>query len=210
MADRAGESDQVGNYIGLQVRRWKVTVKEIEDVLDRCIRGDEQIHDLRRRCNAVIGGQESDLEKGQEAMVLARVKAQAQHRSKAKTAQERKMELWELRRELAISNQEVIAQAQPELGYDEAPLSPSSNFKVTSEKLDAVAMTKLSKNSSEIAPGQLGDGDLISVSPRLQGAGASAVAGRASVATTAAAPVRDGSVGAAGARQLKPDRGGRL
>mmetsp|Transcript_33274 Transcript_33274/g.86278 ORF Transcript_33274/g.86278 Transcript_33274/m.86278 type:complete len:160 (+) Transcript_33274:1-480(+) len=112
----SGDADEAARYARLQIARWKSTVGEVEALLGNCMHVDEKLEELSRRCRGPEGSGKSDLESGQEAFVRSRMQMAAAAAAsagggptplgvggivKTKTQKERKMELLELRHELA-------------------------------------------------------------------------------------------------------------
>mmetsp|Transcript_33171 Transcript_33171/g.105030 ORF Transcript_33171/g.105030 Transcript_33171/m.105030 type:complete len:178 (-) Transcript_33171:145-678(-) len=115
----AGEADDFPRYLRLQVTKWKNTVQEIESVMDGCAKTDTKLADLVERCKGSAGHGRTDLESGQEALIRSRINRDgaASYGLLRKTDQERKMELLELRHELAKCTSELEAEG---MTFDEA------------------------------------------------------------------------------------------
>merc|ERR1719382_1669921 len=109
---RVDSEETAGRYVHLQTARWRSMVSEIEDLFAKCVRSDEVITDLARRVQSGAPGNVDSEVANHRALVrtlAARPVSSAStfggtlesRDAHPKTRRERKMELLDLRHELA-------------------------------------------------------------------------------------------------------------
>jgi len=119
-----GDSEDVSQHVRMQVTKWRLTTTDLEDLLFGCGKTDDHIDDLLIRCRGPNDHGKTDLEFGQEAIIRSRIKAAEMlgidrpGKGKKKTQQDRKMELLELRHELAKT---MVESPAPVPAEEESP-----------------------------------------------------------------------------------------
>merc|ERR1740139_586630 len=100
------DNEEVAQDVRMQVTKWRINVKEIEELMSACVHTDGQINDLLVRVRGQKETETRDLELSQEAIIRARIKAQQANGTEvagsknSKSQKERKLDMLELRHEL--------------------------------------------------------------------------------------------------------------
>lgn len=149
-----GDTMDVAIHVRTQATKWRSSLREIEDIMSCCVHADGQIDDLLTRLRAPQEYGQSDLEIGQEVIIWSRIR-EAEVKgievqtapAKTKTQQQRRMELLELRHELAKTD---------EVGLDASGPRPSLLGQA------GFALSSSAKGSSSQRPSLLGQAPIAS------------------------------------------------